>query len=108
MFTPNARREHDVHGSVAPWLAWSADFAAGPGVSGPATVVIAAAEAAATGEPWFVRVSDYPGIGSALAWDRPVSLHAGDVLTRRFDISIADGRLTEGEVGALALAQGAG
>ncbi len=67
-----------------------------------------AAEAAAAGEPWFVRVSDYPGLGSALAWDRPVSLRAGDVLTRRFDIAIADGRLTEGEVRALALAQGAG
>ena len=56
--------------------------------------MITGAEAAAAGEPWFVRVSDYPGIGSALAWDRPVVLQPGDVLSRRFDIAIADGRLT--------------
>ena len=94
--------EDEVHGHVAPWLSWSADFAAGPGLSGPATVVIAAAEAAAAGEPWFVRVRDYPGIGSALAWDRPVVLRAGDVLSRRFDIAIADGRLTTAQSAALA------
>ena len=93
-----ARGGDEVHGSVAPWLAWSADFAAGPGQSGPATIVVAGAEAAAAGEPWFVRVSDYPGLGSALAWDRPVSLQPGDVLSRRFTIAIADGRLTEAQV----------
>jgi predicted dehydrogenase len=102
VFTANARGEEDVQGSVAPWLAWSADFAAGPGRNGPATVVISGAEAAAAGEPWFVRVSDYPGLGSALAWDQPVSLRAGDILARRFEIAIADGRLTEAEVRALA------
>jgi hypothetical protein len=102
VFTAYARGEADVHGSVAPWLAWSADFAAGPGRNGPATVVISGTEAAASGEPWFVRVSDYPGLGSALAWDQPVSLQAGDTLSRRFEIAIADGRLTEAEVRALA------
>ena len=87
VFTAVANGEEEVHGRVAPWLAWSADFAAGPGQSGPATVVITGADAAAAGEPWFVRVSDYPGIGSALAWDRPVVLQPGDVLSRRFDIA---------------------
>jgi hypothetical protein len=102
VFTATARGEVDVLGSVAPWVAWSADFTAGPGHSGPATIVIAGAEAAAAGEPWFVRVRDYPGLGSALAWDRPVSLQSGDVLSRRFDIAIADGRLSEAEATALA------
>ena len=102
VFTAEARGEDDVLGSVAPWVAWSADFSAGPGQSGPATIVIAAAEAAAAGEPWFVRVREYPGLGSALAWDRPVSLQSGDVLSRRFDIAIADGRLTGAEATALA------
>jgi predicted dehydrogenase len=102
VFTATARGESDVHGSVALWVAWSADFTAGPGQSGPATIVIAGAEAAAAGEPWFVRVREYPGLGSALAWDRPVSLQPGDVLNRRFDIAIADGRLTEAEAAALA------
>jgi predicted dehydrogenase len=97
-----AHGEDDVHGHVAPWLVWSADFAAGPGLSGPATVVVAAAEAAAAGEPWFVRVRDYPGVGSALAWDRPVVLQPGEVLSRRFDIAIADGRLTTAQAAVLA------
>src|SRR5829696_8427612 len=102
VFTAEARGEDAVHGSVAPWLAWSADFAAGPGISGPATIVIAAPDAAAAGEPWFVRVRDYPGVGSSLAWDHPAILPAGGVLQRRFDVAIADGRLTEAESRELA------
>jgi hypothetical protein len=102
VFTDRARGEADVHGTVAPWLAWSADFSAWPGLSGPATVVIVAPEAAEAGEPWFVRVREYPGIGSALAWDRPAMLPPGAVLHRRFDVAIADGRLTEAETRALA------
>ena len=74
VFTPTARGEEAVHGTVAPWVAWSADFGAGPGISGPATVVVASADAAGHAEPWFVRVSGYPGLGSALAWDRPLTL----------------------------------
>ena len=94
--------QDEVHGSIAPWVAWSADFAAGPGVSGPATIVIRAPDAYAAGEPWFVRVLSYPGLGSALAWDRAVSLPAGGVLSRRFDVAVADGRLTEAETRNLA------
>jgi predicted dehydrogenase len=102
VFTAEARGEEEVHGSLAPWVAWSADFAAGPGISGPATIVIAAPDAAAAGEPWFVRVRDYPGLGSALAWDRPAILAPGAVLQRRFDAAIADGRLTEAATRELA------
>ena len=101
VFTTEARGETDVHGSVAPWVAWSADFQAGPGQCGPATIVIAAAGAAGEGEPWFVRVRDYPGIGSSLAWNQPLSLDAGDTITRRFDVLIADGRLGAAQVKAL-------
>ena len=102
VFTATARGEDEVHGSVAPWVAWSADFAAGPGVSGPATIVIRAADASAAGEPWFVRVSTYPGLGSALAWDRPKLLATGQVLRRCFHVAIADGRLAVAEAEALA------
>jgi len=102
VYTAQARGEDEVHGSVAPWIAWSADFAAGPGLDGPATIVIAAPDAAKTSEPWFVRVRDYPGIGSALAWDSATVLPPGAVLSRRFDVAIADGRLTEAQSNALA------
>jgi predicted dehydrogenase len=98
VFTAEARGEDEVHGRTAPWLAWSADFAAGPGRNGPATAVVAGAQAATAGEPWFVRVRDYPGIGSALAWDRPVVLQPGDALSRSFTIALADGRLSPTEV----------
>ena len=93
VFTAAASGETAVHGSVAPWVAWSADFLAGPGISGPATVVIASPDAAAHGEPWFVRVQDYPGLGSSLAWDRAVDLAPGQVLARHFEVAVADGRL---------------
>jgi predicted dehydrogenase len=102
VFTAEAHGDDAVHGSVAPWLAWSADFAAGPGISGAATIVIAAQDAAAAAEPWFVRVRDYPGVGSALAWNHPVILAPGAVLRRQFDIAIADGRRSEAEAGQLA------
>ena len=93
VFTSTAQGEQAVHGSVAPWVAWSADFGAGPGISGPATVVVTSADAVQHGEPWFVRVSGYPGLGSALAWDRPLALSPEQPLERRFDIWVADGRL---------------
>ena len=93
VFTETARGEQAVHGTVAPWLAWSADFAAGPRISGPATIVVRSADAAQQDEPWFVRVSTYPGLGSALAWERPLVLEGGGALERRFDVLVADGRM---------------
>jgi len=91
--TATASGEESVHGSVAPWLAWSAEFAAGPGTAGPATLVVLSADAVRHGEPWFVRLADYPGFGSALAWDRPLVLPPGTPLQRRYRILVADGRL---------------
>lgn len=100
--TADRHGEEAVHGSVAPWAAWTADFEAGPGRNGPATVVVASATAAAAGEPWFVRLREYPGLGSALAWTEPVRLGVGETLTRRYDLGVADGRLTPAETAALA------
>jgi predicted dehydrogenase len=105
LLTPEGRGaqgELDVHGQVAPWVAWSADFFAGPGASGPATVVVSGPDAAEARDPWFVRVASYPGLGSALAWERPVSLEPGAVLSRRFDVAVADGRLSQEQAAALA------
>ncbi|MGI8457531.1 MAG: DUF6807 family protein [Propionibacteriaceae bacterium] len=93
VLTSTARGEEAVHGSVAPWVAWSADFGAGPGVSGPATVVVASPDVVEHAEPWFVRVEGYAGLGSALAWDRPLVLAAGDSVPRTFEVLVIDGRL---------------
>src|SRR4029453_15018613 len=62
VFSAAAEGEAAVHGSVAPWLAWSGQFD-----GGPATLTFAAP--AESADPWFVRCSEYPAVGSALAWD---------------------------------------
>jgi hypothetical protein len=104
VFTADAEGERAVQGRVSPWVAWSAHFTAGPGVSGPATVVLASPSAAAAGDPWFVRVRDYPGLGSALAWQDPVVLPPGGELARRFDVAVVDGRLGPDEAAEVAAA----
>ena len=86
VFSATAEGEAAVHGSVAPWLAWSGEFD-----GGPATLVFAAP--AESADPWFVRCSEYPAVGSALAWDTAVELAAGTSLTRTNTVWISDGTL---------------
>lgn len=94
--TEHATGEHAVHGSVSSWLAFSARLP-----EGEATVAIAGDDERTRRDPWFVRVSDYPGIGSALAWDRPAPLAAGASMTLSFRGVVADGILTDDEIAAL-------
>lgn len=81
--TADGSGERVVHGSVAPWVEWSAEYD-----SGPATVRI---EAVGHGDPWFVRVDEYPAVGSALAWDRPVVVAPATPLVRGFRVTVTDG-----------------
>jgi hypothetical protein len=82
--TPTATGESSVHGSVAPWVAWSAD------VEGrPVTIVLGAV---GHRDPWFVRVAEYPAIASALAWSTPSTVRPGVPLVRSFRAVVADGR----------------
>ncbi len=91
--TPDARGEDAVHGTVAPWLAWSAGTAAGA-----FTVALAPADERTARDPWFVRVASYPGMGSALAWEEPVTIVPGSTTTRAFRAVVADGRLPDAAV----------
>ncbi|WP_433470075.1 PmoA family protein [Spirillospora sp. CA-128828] len=80
VFTGEASGEEAVHGSVTPWLAltsdaWSLVFVQTTGL-----------------DPWFVRVAEYPGVGPALAWDRPLTVP--ERLDRAITVLVADGRLT--------------
>ncbi|MEU6721508.1 DUF6807 family protein [Nonomuraea sp. NPDC046802] len=84
--------EQTVHGSRRPWVAMSGTTPDGRDW----TLVFAQAN----GDPWFVRVSDYPGVGQALAWDTPLVVE--DTLTRRVVTIVADGRLDEEAAAALA------
>ncbi|WP_144754461.1 DUF6807 family protein [Curtobacterium pusillum] len=74
--------EDAVHGSVAPWVEWSAVFD-----GAPATVRL---EALDHRDPWFVRAADYPAIGSALAWDEPTLVRPGIPFVRSFRATITD------------------
>jgi len=80
--TAEATGEEAVNGSRAPWLNWTADFA-----DGPASVRFTAAPE--TDDPSFGGVNDYPGVGSALAWDRPLRLDE-QPLTRTISMDVGD------------------
>ncbi|QFG23241.1 DUF6807 family protein [Actinomadura sp. WMMB 499] len=93
VFTGEASGEEAVHGSVTPWLAltsdaWSLLFVQTAGL-----------------DPWFVRVAEYPGVGPALAWDRPLTVP--DRLHRAITVVVADGRLAPDRARELAAAEGA-
>ncbi|WOH17893.1 DUF6807 family protein [Paenarthrobacter sp. GOM3] len=106
IWTPDARGEDAVHGSVAPWLAWSGTFDAGtssaahvtgdPGLGHPATLVFLASPQAP--DPWFVRHSGYPGVGLSLAWDAPVSTKPGNPVHRTVTVLITDGFLATQDI----------
>ena len=89
--TPSASGEEAVHGSRAPWLAWSGNFA-----GKAATLVFTTPPEAA--DPWFVRAAGYPGVGSSLAWDAAVVLQPGETLTRTVTVTIADGLATDQQI----------
>ncbi|WP_345472043.1 PmoA family protein [Glutamicibacter ectropisis] len=104
IFTDSLVGEEQVHGSLSPWLAFSADFfSEAVGLSqrgtghGEATLIFCSDE----GDPWFVRSSGYPGVGSSLAWDAPVVLEPGTSLTRRLRVLVVDGRLNATATSAL-------
>ncbi|TDD49837.1 dehydrogenase [Nonomuraea terrae] len=84
--------ERAVHGSRGRWVAMSGTTPQGRDW----TLIFVQAD----GDPWFVRVAEYPGVGQALAWDAPLVVKT--TLTRRVVTIVADGRLDEEEVSALA------
>ncbi|TXK42771.1 DUF6807 family protein [Nonomuraea sp. C10] len=86
VFTAAAEGEERVHGSRAPWLALSSE----------AWTLLFAQDA----DPWFVRVAEYPGVGTALAWDTPLSFDAR--LDRKVSVVVVDGRLSREEAAELA------
>ncbi|MBT2514530.1 DUF6807 family protein [Arthrobacter sp. ISL-30] len=103
VFTPDAEGEPDVHGSVAPWIAWRANFGTvnfGAGESQAVATLVFAAPVESP-DPWFVRSAEYPAVGSALAWDSPVTLAAGESLRRSISVWLCDGELSATDIDAL-------
>ncbi|PNI09050.1 oxidoreductase [Arthrobacter sp. AFG7.2] len=99
VWTPAGAGEPEVHGSVAPWLAWAGTFD-----GGAATLVFVAAEGST--DPWFVRVDGYPGVGQSLAWESPVIAEPGNPVQRSVTVLVADGVLGTTDIEALINQQG--
>lgn len=75
-----------VHGSLSPWVALVQHRG-----TRAATLVLAQRPDAV--RPWFLRASDYPGAGPALAWDRPLVIPAGETLVVALGAALIDGAL---------------
>ncbi|MGM1061666.1 DUF6807 family protein [Saccharothrix sp. Mg75] len=81
VFSPNGAGEEEVNGRSAPWLAV---VVADP--HRPWTAVLSGPT-----DPWFVRVTQYQGVGSALAWDRPLVLRPGEEREVAVRVAFRDG-----------------
>ena len=90
VFTAVAEGEERVHGSRAPWLALAAD---------DWTLLFAQDD-----DPWFVRVAEYPGVGTAPGLGRAAGVR--QELTRRLTVVVTDGGLSRSEAAAVAAAAG--
>ncbi|MEU9196614.1 PmoA family protein [Streptomyces hundungensis] len=94
VFTSDAFGERAAHGSPATWLALAGRRW---------TLVFAGATDETRRDPWFVRATEYPGVGSSLASARRLAIAPGASVVRRVVTVVADGRLGPGPARALAL-----
>lgn len=102
IMTSDAEGEDAIHGSISPWIAWSARFEAGPGLTGDATLVCVADDDISARDPWIVRCAGYPGIGAAVAWEERVDIPAEGHLTRGYRVAVVDGRCDKESSAAIA------
>ncbi|KQR65530.1 oxidoreductase [Arthrobacter sp. Leaf337] len=103
VWTASAEGEESLHGAVpsaaAPWLAWSGAFRKGEPDGGPATLVfLPRLEPEQPGDPWFVRVAGYPGVGLSLAWEQPAVASHANPLHRTVTVLVADGLLSTSDI----------
>lgn len=99
VFTPTAEGEDAVHGTRAPWVAYSGDDG---DADRPFTVVLVARDERTMQDAWFVRLSGYPGLCSALATEEPLVVPAGGTQARRLSALVVDGHLGAEQVAGLA------
>ncbi|MFJ7415464.1 PmoA family protein [Streptomyces sp. NPDC098077] len=83
VFSATHEGESEVHGRTADWLALSGDGW---------TLVFAGATGETRRDPWFVRTSEYPGVGSSLAAHERLPVPAGASVVRRVITVVVDGR----------------
>ncbi|MEV5884398.1 PmoA family protein [Streptomyces sp. NPDC052020] len=84
VFTADAEGEERVHGRCADWLALTGENW---------SLVFAGATDRTRRDPWFVRTTEYPGVGSSLAHGERLAIAPGDTAVRRIVTVVAAGRL---------------
>lgn len=72
---PDRAGEHELNGATTPWLAVRTDE-------------YALEFQHADTDPWFVRVADYPGVGTSFAWDAALVLPPGAALVRSLRVAV--------------------
>lgn len=92
VFSASADGEEAVHGRAADWVAMCGDGW---------TLVFAGATEETRRDPWFVRTTEYPGVGSSLAAAERLPVPAGATVVRRIVTVVADGRLDRAGAAAL-------
>ena len=104
VLTAQSCGEDAVHGHPSEWLVLGGTE---PGTGRPWSLLLAGEDAATRADPWFVRTRDYPGVGSALAYQKPIRLDPGEVVSRSLLVIVADGILdADAAVAALTTARG--
>jgi hypothetical protein len=99
MFGPPGDGVAALHGATAGWIALAGTSAA----DAPEwTLVFTAADHRTEGDPWFLRTRDYLGVGSALAWDKSLTVEPEVSVERSIVTVIADGMLSRAETVDLA------
>ncbi|GAB7039533.1 MULTISPECIES: DUF6807 domain-containing protein [Catenuloplanes] len=99
-FGPDRRGVRWLHGRTADWLALCGHGAGRTRWS----LLFVPADERTRADPWFVRTGDYAGVGSCLAWERPLVVPAGETLSRRIITVVADGTLGVAEAAELSTA----
>lgn len=92
VFTADADGEAAAHGATADWVALT-----GQGW----TLVFAGGTPETRRDPWFVRTTEYPGVGSSLAHTRRLPIGPGDTVVRRVITVVSDGRPSRSEAAGL-------
>ena len=78
------------------------------GHSWTSLVLVQDAQAQGRVDPWFVRTSDYVGVGASLAWKEPREVPLGQTLEISLDIVLLDRQVSVEEVPQLLRAMTAG
>ncbi|MDO0932114.1 PmoA family protein [Streptomyces sp. DG2A-72] len=92
VFTIDREGEQEVHGTRAAWVALAGSTW---------TLIFAGATEQTRWDQWFVRATEYPGVGSCLAAEERLPILPGETAVRRIVTVVADGRISRLEAASL-------